>query len=63
MAEEFEYMEAEREPHVCIGGDEWIKVVNVKVLNFEEDYNGRDLITFRYKRKEYTSYVTMRFAH
>ena len=63
MDKEVEWVNAaEREPHVCIGGDEWIKVVKVKVLDIEEDYTGRDLITFLYKGKKRTSYVTLRFA-
>ena len=62
MSEEFEYMAAEREPHVSIGGGDWISVKKVEVLNFEEDFSGRDLVTFLYEGKERTSYVTMRLA-
>jgi len=45
---------------VCIKG-EWIALDECEFIDIQEDFLGRDLVTFEYKGEEYTSYVTQRY--
>jgi hypothetical protein len=47
---------SERKSYVCVEG-EWIDMDIVEFLNVEEDISGRDLITFNYNDKTYSSFV------
>lgn len=47
---------------VCIHG-EWIALDECEFIDIQEDFSGRDLVTFEYKGEEYTSYVTQRYWH
>jgi hypothetical protein len=50
------YSEAYERP-ICVYVDgERVNEQDVEVLNIEEDMQGRDLLTFAYKGKEYKSY-------
>ena len=50
------YYEAfERPIYVYVNGER-VNEHDVEVLNIEEDMQGRDLLTFTYKGKKYTSY-------
>jgi len=39
---------------------EWIPLSKVEFVNIEEDFSGRDLVTFRKDGKEHQSFVTLR---
>ena len=39
---------------------EWIPLSEVEFVNIEEDFSGRDLITFRKDGKEYQSFVILK---
>ena len=45
-----------KNPYVIVDG-EYVHMDDVEFLNIEEDISGRDLVTFKYKGKEYQSYV------
>ena len=45
----------ERTIYVYVNGEK-VDEQEVEVLNIEEDMQGRDLLTFAYKGKEYKSY-------
>ena len=45
----------ERTIYVYVDGER-VNEQEVEVLNIEEDMQGRDLLTFTYKGKKYTSY-------
>ena len=50
------YYEAfERPIYVYVDGEK-VDEQNVEVLNIEEDMQGKDLLTFVYNKKTYTSY-------
>lgn len=46
-------------PYVCVDG-EFIPCDNVEIENIEEDFCGRDLVTFNYQGEYKKSYVTLR---
>jgi len=39
---------------------EWIPLSKVEFVNIEEDFNGRDLVTFHKNGKKHQSFVTLR---
>ena len=45
--------------YVCVDG-EWIPVDETEFLDIEEDFQGYDLMTFKWKDKEYRSRVLSR---
>ena len=50
------YSEAYERPIYVYVNQERVNEQEVEVLNIEEDMQGRDLLTFVYKGKEYKSY-------
>ena len=49
----------ERQSYVMVNNN-WIPVSETEFLNIEEDLQGYDLMTFKYKEKQYRSRVTIR---
>ena len=49
----------EKASHISYNG-EWIPLSEVEFVNIEEDFSGRDLITFRKDGKEYQSFVVLK---
>lgn len=47
-------------PHVHIGNGEWIPADWTKFIDIGEDLQGYDVMTFKYKGKEYQSRITNR---
>lgn len=58
-----EYMEKEAYeatcPHVCVKG-EWYPADWMQFLDIEEDFQGFDVMTFKWKGKEYRSRIQYR---
>lgn len=50
------YSESYERPIYVYVNQERVNEQEVEVLNIEEDMQGRDLLTFAYKGKEYKSY-------
>ena len=50
------YSQAYERPVYVYVNQERVNEQEVEVLNIEEDIQGRDLLTFAYKGKEYKSY-------
>jgi hypothetical protein len=48
-----------RVSHINYNG-EWIPLSKVEFVNIEEDFSGRDLVTFRKDGKDHQSFVTLR---
>lgn len=46
--------------HVSVNGN-WIPLQNCKFMDIEEDFQGRDLITFEYQGEIHQSYSTFRY--
>lgn len=46
--------------HVLIDDGEWIPVDYTEFVNIEEDFQGYDVMTFKYKGKEYKSRIQNR---
>ena len=44
-------------PQYVIVNGEKVKANDVEFVNIEEDFQGRDLLTFNYKGKQYQSYI------
>ena len=49
----------EKASHISYNG-EWIPLSEVEFVNIEEDFSGRDLITFRKDGKECQSFVVLK---
>ena len=49
----------EKASHISYHG-EWIPLSEVEFVNIEEDFSGRDLITFRRDGKEHQSFVILK---
>ena len=49
----------ERKPYVNVRG-EWIGVDSVTFLDIEEDFEGRDVMTFEYQGQKYRSHIINR---
>jgi hypothetical protein len=49
----------EKASHISYNG-EWIPLSEVEFVNIEEDFSGRDLITFRRDGKEHQSFVILK---
>jgi hypothetical protein len=49
----------EKASHISYKG-EWIPLSEVEFVNIEEDFSGRDLITFRKDGKEHQSFVVLK---
>jgi hypothetical protein len=49
----------EKASHISYNG-EWIPLSEVEFVNIEEDFSGRDLITFRKDGKENQSFVILK---
>jgi len=45
--------------HISYKG-EWMPLSKVEFVNIEEDFSGRDLVTFRKDGREHQSFVTLR---
>jgi hypothetical protein len=43
-------------PYVTLDGED-IRLDNVEFLNIEEDFYGRDLVTFNYEGERHQSYI------
>jgi len=54
--EDFEY---HKSGYVLVKGEQ-ININTVKVLNVEEDFSGRDLVTFEYNGEERKSFVIIK---
>ena len=55
VEESFKEFLTEKPIYVIVNGNR-IDEREVEFLNIEEDYLGRDILTFNYKEKKYTSY-------
>lgn len=53
---EDQFLDYEPPQYVIVEGEK-IRAGDVEFVNIEEDMQGRDLLTFNYKGKQYQSYV------
>lgn len=60
VEDEYPDYNPEPESFVFVKGKQ-IPLDSVEFLNISEDITGRDLVSFKYEGKEYSSYVTQRY--
>ena len=53
-------MKTEQQSFICYN-HEWIPLSEVEFVNIEEDFSGRDLVTFRKDGAEHNSFVIMKW--
>jgi hypothetical protein len=55
-ADNDQFLDYEPPQYVIVAGEK-IKASDVEFVDIEEDFQGRDLLTFKYRGKQYQSYI------